>query len=133
MRDGVRFVKRTSFYAFRRGDLLAIAFVALLAVVVLMANFHRWEDGGGFVQIYQNGALVREQSLHSDGEFEITGQYTNHVMISNGKVAVTASDCPGIDCVHSGWISEAGRSIVCLPNRLEIRISGDSDVDFTVG
>lgn len=133
MRDGVRYAKETSFYTFGKGDFLAIAFVALLAVVVLMVNCHHWEDDGGFVQIYQNGALIREQPLNSDGEFEITGQYTNHVVISDGKVAVTASDCPGFDCVHSGWISRAGRSIVCLPNRMEIRISGDSDVDFVVG
>ena len=38
------------------------------------------------------------------------------------------------DCVGCGWSNATGRSIVCLPNGLEIRIvSGQSDVDFVVG
>ena len=55
--------------------------------------------------------------------------------LGDGAVAVTASDCPGNDCVHSGWISAAGRSIVCLPNRLEVRITGGAGdgVDAVTG
>ena len=54
--------------------------------------------------------------------------------INDGASACTASDCPGQDCVHSGAIHTAGRSLVCLPNRVEIRVvSGGSDVDFVVG
>ena len=50
------------------------------------------------------------------------------------NIAITGSDCPGEDCVHSGWIKASGRSIVCLPNKVEIRIVGQSDdVDFVVG
>jgi len=46
---------------------------------------------------------------------------------------IAESTCPGNDCVHSGKIHSAGRSIVCLPNRVEIRITGESDVDYVVG
>ena len=64
----------------------------------------------------------------------LTNVYTNRIEIKDGKVFITESDCPGEDCVHSGWISEGGRSIVCLPNRVEIRIEGEteSEVDFIV-
>ena len=56
------------------------------------------------------------------------------VTVKNGKIAVTHSDCPGKDCVGCGWQSQSGRSLVCLPNRMEIRIvTAKSDVDFVVG
>ena len=55
------------------------------------------------------------------------------VTVQDGRVAVTASDCPGSDCVHSGWAKDAGRAIICLPNRMEIRLTGSSDVDVIVG
>ena len=60
-------------------------------------------------------------------------EYTNKIVCENGSISVTESTCPGGVCVSSGSISEAGRSIVCLPNRVEIRITGSSDVDVVVG
>ena len=56
-------------------------------------------------------------------------------VICDGKAAILESTCPGEDCVHSGWISQTGRSVVCLPNRAEVRIegvSGADDVDAVV-
>ena len=84
------------------------------------------------LSVYQEGALIKEFSLDSDVEFVIEGDYKNVITIKDGKAAITESDCPGTDCVHSGWIHEAGRSIVCLPNRVELRIEGTSEVDFVV-
>ena len=78
--------------------------------------------------------MVRRVSLDTSVEFSVTGDYMNTVTVRDGKIAVTESDCPGGDCVHSGWIGTSGRSIVCLPNRMEIRIvSATGDVDFVVG
>ena len=42
------------------------------------------------------------------------------------------ADCPGKDCVHTGSISKAGSAIVCLPNRLEIRIENRGDASSDV-
>ena len=84
------------------------------------------------VCVYQEGKLIREIPLDTDTEFVIEGEYENVVTMKDGTVAITKSDCPGTDCVHSGRIQEAGRSIVCLPNRVEIRIEGASEVDFVV-
>ena len=67
-------------------------------------------------------------------EFTVTGDYTNTITVRDGKIAVTASDCPGHDCVSCGWVEHGGKSIVCLPNGLEIRVLADrGDVDFVVG
>ena len=119
--------------AFRRGDLLAIALVVLLAAGVAAA--FALPAGGQqdtVVQIWQDGRLVRELSPDADTSFEIRGDYLNTISLRDGRVCFSDSDCPGRDCVHSGWISAAGRSLVCLPNRVEIRIAGASDVDFVV-
>ena len=119
---------------FRRGDLLAIFLVVLMAVCVFIACM-QWTvpDKNRIVQVYQDGALIRELPLDSDASFGVSGQYANTICIKNGRAAIIDSDCPGADCVHSGWTDRSGRSIVCLPNRVEIRITGASDVDFVVG
>ena len=54
----------------------------------------------------------------------------NRVAIQNGEVFMEWSDCANQVCVHSGRISEAGQQIVCLPNRLIVRLEAeDADLD----
>ena len=47
------------------------------------------------------------------------------------------ADCPTQDCVHTGTITRAGQSIVCLPARIIIRLEGgtvDKDApDVVIG
>ena len=118
---------------FCKSDFFAIGMVAVVAILVSVIFWTKvGSEEGNMVMIYQDGSLIRELSLETDTEVVIEGDYENVVTIKDGKTAITRSDCPGTDCVHSGWIHEAGRSIVCLPNRVELRIEGTSEVDFVV-
>lgn len=46
----------------------------------------------------------------------------NEVVIKSGEVYVSEASCKNQVCVRHGHISKAGESIVCLPNRLVVRI-----------
>ena len=95
-------------------------------VLIVRDNNHKLVLGYGFQQI-------KQLPLEMDAKVEVDGEYHNVIEIRDRKAAVVESDCPGEDCVHSGWTGTPGRSVVCLPNRVEIRIVGmDSDVDFVV-
>ena len=119
---------------FRIGDLAAIIAIVLLAVLLFLLFLPQTAATAAWAEIYQNGNLIKTVALSRDGEFTITGDYCNTVTVRDGKIAVTESDCPGKDCVHLGFSGSAGKSIVCLPNGLEIRIVSDDDsVDFIVG
>lgn len=119
---------------FRRGDWIAIALVLLMAAASLISFLPRGDfSQAAMVQIYLNGDLIEELPITTDRELTVSADYANTVSIRGGKAAITESDCPGADCVYSGWISSPGRSIVCLPNRVEIRVVGiESDIDFVV-
>ena len=119
---------------FCKGDVLAIAVVLILAIAVAVSYLPKDHSGPVKAEIYHEGELVKTLSLEEDICFEILGDYTNEITVKDGRISITASDCPGEDCVHSGAISSTGRSIVCLPNEVEVRVvSGESDVDFVVG
>ena len=120
---------------FCKGDAVVIFFVLMLAVLIGVVFVRTTgTDKGETVVIYRDGSKVQEISLYEDTEILIENSYTNKVMVKDEKVAIVESDCPGMDCIHSGWIGGKGRSLVCLPNRVEIRIEGemDSEVDFIV-
>lgn len=119
---------------FCKGDWLAIAMVILLAVSVALCFLPKGETTAAQAQIYMNGQLVKTVSLYEEQMFWLEGTYSNQITVTEGTIAITASDCPGQDCVHSGSIRGTGRSLVCLPNGVEIRVvSAEADVDFVVG
>ena len=119
---------------FQKGDILAVAVPLVLAVVLFCAFLPGKAQEALKAEIYLDGRLVKTVSLREEQSFVLEGDWRNTVSVKDGRICVSHSDCPGEDCVHSGWIGSAGRSIVCLPNRMEIRIPGDrGDVDFIVG
>ena len=56
----------------------------------------------------------------------------NKIVIENGGVWVMESDCPDHLEVKAGVIQKSGEMLVCLPNRLVIRIEGGREVDGVV-
>ncbi len=119
---------------FQKGDMLAIAGVVLLAALVFLLFLPKPDAPAARAEIYQDSKRIKTVSLTEDQEFTVTGKYSNVIAVRDGKIAVIRSDCPGEDCVGCGWLGGTGRSIVCLPNGLEIRVVAEnSNVDFVVG
>ena len=125
-------MKKAENLHFRKWDLIAIAAVLLLGVVVFIAFLPLRATENASVQIYQNGKMIHELPLYENRTVTIEGVYSNTVAIRDGAVYMEESNCPGKDCVHSGSIEKPGRSIICLPNRVEIRVTGQSDIDAVV-
>ena len=48
------------------------------------------------------------------------------VLLEKDGVSVISADCPLRSCVKTGKITKPGQSIVCLPNRVLIAITGKS-------
>ncbi len=119
---------------FQKGDMIAIAAVVVLAAIIFAFFLPDSTASGTRAEIYLNGKLVRTVSLNTPQQFTLSGSYQNTITVSEGKIAVTQSNCPGKDCINCGWADSPGKLIVCLPNGLEIRIIADNnDVDFVVG
>ena len=123
-------------FGFRFGDFIAICLVVFLAIIVFLGYFIGTESvENAKVQIYQNNELLQEYPLNSTDEiiYTVEGDYTNTIVIKDGLVYFESASCPGTDCVHSGSISKPGRTLVCLPNLVEVRITGNADADIVVG
>ncbi|MBR6825259.1 MAG: NusG domain II-containing protein [Oscillospiraceae bacterium] len=120
--------------SFRKGDWIAVALVLILTVGVGLCFLSSGQETeNAVVQIYQDGELLRELPLDGEATLTVGGKYENTLVVRDGTVAISHSTCPGEDCVHSGPIRKPGRSLVCLPNGVEVRITGTGDIDFVVG
>lgn len=120
----------------RRGDFVAAALILIAAAALLVCYGMAGRGKAASVQIWQDGTLQGEYTLAADREIVVEGRYRNTVQIQNGRVRIVDSDCPGRDCVKSGWHKDHGHSIVCLPNRLELRLvggEGEPEIDGVTG
>ena len=121
---------------FRKGDIILFACATLAAGVFAIINTF---SGGAAdsVRINADGALWREVPLLSDSrlEFNEAGRY-NAIVIENASVRVEDANCPDKLCVKQGAISDPRTVIVCLPNKLSIRLAktapGGAEVDVIV-
>ncbi|NLF34565.1 MAG: NusG domain II-containing protein [Clostridiales bacterium] len=62
--------------------------------------------------------------------FAVDSPYPLVLEYRAGGIRVAQAQCPGGDCVHTGWISSAGAQIICLPNRLIVTIQGGGPPPF---
>ena len=82
--------------------------------------------------VRQDGQVVRTIALTGLSEpitFTLDGAYTNTIRAENGRICVESATCPGQDCVHTGWLTRAGQSAVCLENRVSITLEGAATLD----
>lgn len=108
--------------------LTASIFVFCAVIAALMLFFH---SDGTNVCIYKNGELFAEHALSEDISINVDGLM--NVVIKNGSVHVENSVCPNGACEHTGSINKKGESIICLPNKILIKIDGEGDTDAISG
>ena len=104
----------------------SLLLAALLAVAVaLWFYLPKTQSGELTVVISTGGEETERVKLNSFTETTVTHNgYTLRITADGSGVRVTDSDCPTQDCVHTGTITRAGQSIVCLPEQVVVQLTG---------
>ncbi len=101
--------------------LIVLVIVGLAATAYVAVS----KTGGDTVIIEQRGKMYGKYSLFENRTVTIEGeQCKNIVTIKNGEVWMHESTCKNQVCVRHSRISSGGESIICLPNRVVVRIEG---------
>ncbi|MBP0959685.1 MAG: NusG domain II-containing protein [Oscillospiraceae bacterium] len=110
-------------------DLAIILSILIISVIFLAINFR---DNGTYAEISYDGKVVKTVSLSEDSEFSV-----NDIKFSvkENSVCVVSSPCPDKICVKTGAIKRNGETIICLPEKVSVRIISDDKVsaDIIVG
>ena len=112
--------------------LLVITGVAFLVAYVpknsdeLIANINLKDEKIHSINLTELGEESIIYTVNIDDDESV------HIEAKHNAIRVKESTCPHQYCVHTGWISEAGRSIICVPYELVITIEGASSFDVEV-
>ena len=120
--------------------IVVLAVIALAAAAALTVWQSGPESGTLMVVVSADGQEIDRfapADLENEPRTYAHNGYTLTVTAEGGGLRVADADCPTQDCVHTGTISRSGQSIVCLPARIVIQLTGgqpDGDtVDVVIG
>jgi len=103
-------------------DKALVAFIIILSLATLPLIF---KTKGEEVIIEVNGKPLYRLSLSQPRTVEVYGPIGRTVVkIEGGKAWVASSDCPHKLCVKRGKISHSGEMVICVPNKVVVRIVG---------
>lgn len=109
---------------FKKVDII-LAAVLIAAGLAISYIFSFGQSAGTTLEISCDGETFGSYSLAEDREITIDrNHHINKVTIKSGTVSMSFSDCSGQDCVNHATISQTGETIVCLPNKVVLEISG---------
>ncbi len=121
---------------FSRYDFMIWIIIIMLALGGMFYYHNLASSGEPFVSISVNSEeyeIIPLTEANNNFRREIKGANGLTVIeILDQRVRVISSACPDKLCVHSGWIDKPGQILVCLPNKVVVRIISDEqqDIDF---
>lgn len=117
----------------KRNDIILIA-VCLFAAASAFLAVRLLSHEGGTVVVSVDGSEWGRYPLEDDITVTVPSDNgSNTLVIRDGEAYVTDATCPDGLCEKMHSISRSGESIVCLPNKVVITVTGGSDGVDMVG
>lgn len=115
------------------GDAVIIAVVLVLAAALTAVLAAGTQGDRLYAEVWQDNQLVERVAL-TDGTDRTIDLDGHNVIVLSGKSARMASaDCRDQVCVRTGTLTRAGQVAVCLPNRVVLKIVGETgEIDAIV-
>lgn len=107
-------------------DIILIIMFIIIAVVLFIINFNGREKGTS-VEVTVSGEVYGRYPLDKDGKYIITnGKKHNILVIDNGTARISEATCNNQVCVKHKAISQDNETIICVPNKIVIKIISES-------
>ena len=117
---------------FTTGDKILVVMLIIFGSVFFFGiDYHR--QPGETCSIEVDGKLTHFLKLSDNQDVLISGANGEILIrIKETKVRVLHSKCPEKICVYTGWIRNRGEFIVCVPNKVVVKINGAKEDHFNV-
>lgn len=109
-----------------RADIVLIGLLIIMAFISYIVIFNFMSKHGDVVEVYSQSKLIKKVPLDTDTEFEVKiDNHVNVIRVENGFVFMLDADCPDKLCKKQGKIRNSGETIICLPNKIVIRVEAE--------
>ncbi|MCR4963711.1 MAG: NusG domain II-containing protein [Firmicutes bacterium] len=112
-------------------DVLLAVFFLAAAAAMLLWWVNATATSGDRVVVTRNGQIIGEYPLAEDAEIELEWQgHRNLLVIQDHRAYMKEANCPDGYCLRQGPVSRRRETIVCLPAKLAVTVTGDGKGDI---
>ena len=118
-----------------KSDIRLIIIVILFSLLIITGFHHFQKEGDKQALVYYKNELVLkiDLTINEKIEHKVKGYNGDILIISqSGKVKVEQENSPLHLCSKQSWIKESYETIICLPNKVVIKIEAKEDIDAIV-
>ena len=110
---------------------LIIIVIFIISIFLIIMKITSKE--GNTATVYYEDKIILTIDLTKDKEYTVKGYQGDVVLeVKNNKIRVKEENSYNHICSKEGYISESGKSLICLPNKIIIKIDGKSEIDGVV-
>lgn len=102
--------------------------ILIFIIVIIFIFINIIKEDGNVAEVYYEDELVLTIDLNIDGEYVVDG-YLGDVFleVKDKKIRVTEENSPKHICSKEGFIGDSFRILVCLPNKVIVKIVENSE------
>ncbi len=116
---------------FGKNDVIFISFLAIFCIAVCIAVYKGGAVEGSNIVITVDGKEYGTYSLLEEQTIVIeNGDAKNIIEIKDGKAYMLEASCPDQLCVDQNDISYDKESIICLPNKVVLTVTSDTESEL---
>ena len=118
-------MEKSTFIMITKGDKILTGIVLTINLLSIPFVF-ALQKAGIDVIVETENKLTGNYSLKKDQLLSVKGPLgVTKIEIKDGRARITESPCLHKVCVKMGWIRNAGKIAVCVPNQVVVRITGE--------
>lgn len=113
---------------------LILIVLIVLGIIFGLLNIFKNDNGKEALVYYEdNLVLTIDLTLNGEHEYRVNG-YNGEMVIKtlDNKIKVEEENSPLHLCSKQGWIKDSYEVIVCLPNKVVIKIKDSNEIDTVV-
>lgn len=110
---------------------LIIILIIIISGIFIILNITKKE--GTLAEVYYEDKLILTIDLNIDKEYIVEGLLGEVLIeVKDKKIRVKEETSPNNICSKEGYISDSSKVLICLPNKIIIKVLGDSEIDTVV-
>ena len=116
----------------KNDKLLLIIILPILLIIILIFKLSVSKSKIAYVY-YENKIILKIDLSLDEKEYNVRGYNGNvKIMAGNGKVKVLEEESNKHICSNQGYIESSHETIICLPNKIIIKIASNDELDATL-
>lgn len=107
---------------------IKLIIILLILILITLIIINTTKEQGNTAVVYYEDKEVLKIDLSINKEYKVKGFLGDVVIeVKDNKVRVIEETSPNNICQKQGYIKDSTKTIVCLPNKIIIKITNDKD------